>query len=194
LSTPSAFAGSALTLTDYATISGVPKQVISTETLISTGSTFVFTDTFSPSASTGPLTVYYLSGGVGAWHVVASDTVERLTFQVSVSSLAKVDVGGSKVVSCGNRDDCNSWPAQQVITPSGPLDGITGVDVVAAAGNYSGDETTTIQGSGNLSSLVIQTETVTYPFPEPGTTWLLLLIGLAGLLGYGRWERRRTVD
>jgi hypothetical protein len=32
------------------------------------------------------------------------------------------------------------------------------------------------------------------PVPEPSTTWLLLLSGLGGLLGYGRWERRRAVD
>jgi hypothetical protein len=30
--------------------------------------------------------------------------------------------------------------------------------------------------------------------PETSTTWLLLLSGLGGLLGYGRWERRRAVD
>ena len=30
--------------------------------------------------------------------------------------------------------------------------------------------------------------------PELSTTWLLLLIGLGGLLGYGRWERRHAVD
>lgn len=185
LQSPSAFAGSALTLIDYATISGVPNQVISTETLTSTGSTFVFTDTFSSSASTGPLTVYYLSAGA----VVAAYTVEGLTFQVSVPSLGDTTIGGSKQLSCGNRDDCNDWPPVQVVTPGGPLDGITGVEVVASAGNYSGDETTTIQGSGNLSSLVIYTETVTSPVPEPASS-ALFSIAAVSLLAWDRWRRK----
>jgi MYXO-CTERM domain-containing protein len=55
-------------------------------------------------------------------------------------------------------------------------------------------ETLPLKGSWEAFDLQFIDNAASSEAPEAGNTRLLLLIGLGGLLGFGRWQRRRAVD
>jgi len=81
-----------------------------------------------------------------------------------------------------------------LIDDDGKIDPYT-ADISASADGYLNVASTTVDDQstqgGTITGYV--EESVVRVTPEPSTTWLLLS-GLAGLLGYDHWKRRRAVD